>query len=332
MSRSPERPRWRAWLAARFDAMLRRARSDPDGVVRIGARQIYILPTRFGLVFGAVLLVMLLGSLNYQNNLGLLFTFFLAAVALLAMHHAWFNLLGLELQARPGAAVFAGESARFTLSVRGRGRRTRADLRLSGAEDAAAPLAVPAGEQSGCALVVTTRRRGWQPLGEVRVETCHPLGLFRAWCHTLPRAASLVYPAPASLAPPPPGAGAGARALPRGAGAGLEDYAGARDYRHGDSPRHLDWKAYARERGLLTKQFEGEQGHELWIDWAALATVDPETRLAELARQLLDAAAAGARFGLRLPGVEEPLAAGEAQLQRCLTRLALFGLEGGDGH
>lgn len=309
-----------------FDGLLRRARSGPDGVARIQARQIYILPSRIGLAFGAVVLLMLLGSLNYQNNLGLLFTFFLAALGLVAMHHAWFNLLGLAVQARGGAAVFAGEPATFELSLWGAGRRARPDLRVRlGDAEAAPALHVPSGDRASLRLAAPSTRRGPLTLPELRIETRHPLHLFVAWCLARPEASTLVYPAPAAQAPPPGAEGGDARQpLPSGTAEGRDDYAGSRDYRHGDSLRHIDWKAYARERGLLVKEFEGEQGGEVWVDWSSLATPDTEQRLRLLARQLLDAAAAGPRFGLRLPGIEERPARGEAHLHRCLTHLALF--------
>lgn len=309
-----------------FDGLLRRARADADGIARIQGRQIYILPTRTGLVFAAVVLVMLLGSLNYQNNLGLLFAFFLAALGLVVMHHAWFNLLGLAVQARAGSAVFAGEPASFELSLRGKGQRMRPDLRLRtrGGEPTPA-LHVPPGDQARVRLSVATTQRGPLALPELRIDTRHPLHLFQSWCHALPEATTLVYPAPAPQAPPPAtDGGENRQPRPSGAAEGREDYAGSREYRQGDSPRHIDWKAYARERGLLVKEFEGDQGGEVWIDLAQLSVGDLDTRLSVLARQLLDAAGSGARFGLRLPGIEEHPARGEAHLHRCLTHLALY--------
>ena len=97
-------------LGAKLDRLVARfARVcplTPDGQARVLPRAIYILPTRAGLVFAGILLLMLLGSLNYQNNLGLLFTFLTTAVVVVSMHHAWFNLLGQTLSARAGRPIF----------------------------------------------------------------------------------------------------------------------------------------------------------------------------------------------------------------------------------
>ncbi len=314
----------KATLRRRFDALLRRVPTGTDGIARVGTRQIYILPTRAGMTYGAVMMVMLLGSLNYQNNLGLLFTFFLIAVGLIAMHHAWLNLLRMTLQVRGGPAVFAGESAAFEVSLRAEGRRLRHDIHVRKDQDGPPPVCVPAGDQRLVKLAVPAQRRGLLRLESLILETRHPMHLFRAWCHVSVDAATLVYPMPAARAPEPSHDAGDDRRPKRSSGAGAEDYIGLRAYRHGDSPRHIDWKAFARERGLLVKEYGGEQGQEVWIDWSRLHGTDPETRLALMTRQVLDASDAGVRFGLRLPdGAEQP-ALGTTHAQRCLTRLALF--------
>jgi uncharacterized protein (DUF58 family) len=50
-----------------------------------------------------------------------------------------------------------------------------------------------------------------------------------------------------------------------------------------------------------------------------------EERLSHLARWVLDAHTAGLTYGLRLPGSTVDMAAGEAQRERCLEALALYG-------
>ena len=49
--------------------------------VTISRNRIYVLPTGFGLFLGAMLLTMLVGGLNYNNNPALLLVFLLAGVA-----------------------------------------------------------------------------------------------------------------------------------------------------------------------------------------------------------------------------------------------------------
>jgi len=330
-SEPPQRSASRArralrWMGARLTAFMRQVPPERDGAARVRQRHIYILPTGTGLLFAGVLFITLLGSLNYQNNLGLLFTFLLASVALVSMHLAWFNLLGLEIRTAPGAGVFAGDDAHFTLTLREPGRRPRSDLRIGGAKGRSRPASLAHGAQDSMTLTQATTRRGHVRLGAVPIETRHPLALFRAWCTVASPARVWVYPRPAPSAPPPPllAAAGAARAAQGERGEGANDYVGPRGYRPGDSPRRLDWKALARERGLVVKQFGGDQAEEIWLDWAQLPASDTETRLSQLCRQVLDAAAARSRFGLRLPGRIIPLDSGAPHRQRCLEALASF--------
>ncbi|MGD8886577.1 MAG: DUF58 domain-containing protein, partial [Gammaproteobacteria bacterium] len=56
-----------------------------DGPVDLTQRRIFILPTRQGILFAIVLVIMLIGSINYNNSLGYLLTFLLASVAVVSI-------------------------------------------------------------------------------------------------------------------------------------------------------------------------------------------------------------------------------------------------------
>lgn len=304
---------------------MRQVPTDRDGAARIRGRHIYVMPTRAGLLFALVLFVTLAGSLNYQNNLGLLLTFVLGSVALVSLHLAWFNLLGLEVRAGGGDGVFAGDDAYFTVTLRDPGHRPRADLIVGAAAGWVHPIALARGAQEMLGLAVATTRRGPMALGPVTLETRFPLGLFRAWCVARSHATTLVYPRPTATAPQPLVIQVGGQAQAQGdRGEGADDFIGPRVYQPGDSPRRLDWKALARERGLVTKQFGGARTEEVWLDWEQVTGSDSEARLSRLCRQVIDAGETRTRFGLRLPGRIIPVDAGETQRQRCLEALATF--------
>jgi uncharacterized protein (DUF58 family) len=296
--------------------------------VRVGRRHIYILPTRSGLLLGAALAFMLLGSLNYQNNLALLFTFLTGSVAIVAMYHTWLNLLDLRIAARGGPPVFAGQEALFAISVEDDRSRQRPDLWIRVGNKGTGPIHLSGGGSLTNAISVPTSDRGFLHPDVVRVETRYPLGLFRAWCYAQTNAQVSVYPRPARMSSSPftmPAQGLSDRG---DLGVGADDFVGPRDYRIGDSPRRLDWKALARERGLVVKQFGGDTAARARIDWDRLPAVNTETRLSLLCRQILDAAAEnGLSYSLHLPGSAVPLGRGETHKHRCLELLSAFGDE-----
>jgi uncharacterized protein (DUF58 family) len=175
-------------------------------------------------------------------------------------------------------------------------------------------------------LQVPAAQRGWLDLGRVMLETRFPLGLFRAWSYVEPEARCLVYPRPEKSSLPPV-SGEAANGAMRSPMPGNDDFAGLRGYQPSDSPRHVAWKAVARTDDMLTKQFAGETGAELWLDWQLLpVTLSIETRLSRMAGWVLAAERNGALYGLRLAEAAFPPSRGEAHRTACLQALALFRL------
>src|SRR5688572_3992958 len=91
------------------DYIFRRLRRVP-GPVTIRRQRIYIVPTRFGYLFGLMLFVMLLGSMNYSNSMGFSLTFLLTGLGLVCMHHTHRNMVNLIVRSGRHAAVFAGQA------------------------------------------------------------------------------------------------------------------------------------------------------------------------------------------------------------------------------
>jgi len=293
---------------------------DEASWTSLGRRRIYILPTRAGLALAVILLAALVGSLNYQNNLGLFFTFLMASVAVVSIHHCWFNLLGLRIAARDGVPVFRGQLARFPIRIDDPKGRPRGEVCLKGGD-----CATPSPGSAELSLTRTAARRGRLRIGSVTIETRYPLGLFRAWSRTALQAQVLVYPRPAARAPAPPAQAAPDHRSKGQFGVGADDFVGPRPYRDGDPPSRLDWRALARERGLVIKQFGGDQSAQVWLDLEHTPGSDVELRLEVLCRQVLDASAQERSFGLRLPGHTIDPGRGEQHKHRCLEALASFG-------
>ncbi|MGH8621712.1 MAG: DUF58 domain-containing protein [Burkholderiales bacterium] len=313
-----------AALRNRFYAWIFQWRGPESGAIVLVQRRIFILPTRQGLVFAMVLLVMLAGSINYSLGLGFVLTFLLGALGVNAMIHTFRNLANLRITAGRAQPVFAGDTAFFTIHLENRGDTDRHAIGLAHDRSEASFVDVMARSTEPATAAVSAPRRGVLRPGRLTLFSRFPLGLFYAWAYVDLGLRCIVYPRPAPSGLPMPRAasstGAGTER-----GQGQEDFSGMRQYHRGDSPRHIAWKVAARDQGLLTKQFTGRAETELWLDWAQLPPqMGVEERLSHLARWVLDAHAAGLTYGLRMPGTSVELAAGEAQRERCLETLALF--------
>ncbi|MFC5512192.1 DUF58 domain-containing protein [Massilia jejuensis] len=302
-----------------------------QGELLLGQRRIYILPTGPGLGFGALLLVLLIGSVNYNLGLGYALTFLALSCALVDMVLTWRNLAYLRLAPVRVADVFAGQEALFQLELRNTGARTRYAILVdvAGVADARHAVDVPAGASASVRLALASQRRGWLDAPRLTLATRFPLGLFRAWSYWYPDARALVYPFPEEGAPPLPAA---SNSDGEGAGhAGADDFAGVRPYQAGDPLRRLAWRQIARldpaDGGqLATKHFEGGAREELVLDLAALdPRLDLELRLSRLTRWVLEAESRALPYAVRLGADHLEAAGGDAHQAACLRALALYG-------
>ncbi|GIX21396.1 MAG: hypothetical protein KatS3mg121_0179 [Gammaproteobacteria bacterium] len=309
--------RLRRWQFRRLPPPAAEARPSP--------RSSYVLPTGYGLLFAAVLYVMLLAALNYALNLGLLWVFWLTGVGLLGVLDGYRNLLRVRLSAAPGRPVFAGETGYFLVAVENDSDRPARALRLHAPDGSVLCFDVPARGRRELRVPVPTARRGPLPLPPLRLDTRAPLYIVRCWTWLALDARLLVYPRPAgSRRLPQPAGGTGA-SRPRLDGDA--DFDGLRRYRPGDPPSRIYWPAVARSGEKQVKVFRGDGEGVLWLDAALAPQADWEQRLSQLCRWVLAAQRAGLRWGLRLPGVTVPPAAGAAHRHRCLTVLACHGLD-----
>jgi uncharacterized protein (DUF58 family) len=299
-------------------------RGPERGEVVLVQRRIFILPARPGVAFAFVLLLMLVGSINYSLSLGFVLTFLLGSVGFTAMLHTFRNLAGLRIKAGRTAPVFAGETARFAVCLHNPTKSRRYSIVLTGNKSEAEVVDIGAGESVIATAAVPATKRGLLSPGRLTLHTRFPVGLYYAWSYIEPEAHCIVYPRPA-----PPGL-----PLPRPAGApgegggpenGSDDFSGLRQYQPGDSARHIAWKAVAREDVLLTKQFSGRARAEVWLCLELLPRqLDLEAKLSHVTRWVLDAHASGIAYGLKLPGGDIGIGWGEAHRDRCLEALALL--------
>lgn len=291
---------------------------------------IYILPTKAGLVFAFTLLLMLLASINYQLNLGFALTFLLAGCGLVSMHLTHGTLRGLSFHLRPTQAVFAGDTARLDVVVTNPGRQRHAvalhfdDRTRHG--HSWAWMDLPEQGQTVAQLALVPARRGPMRVPTLLIETGFPFGLFRAWSLWRPSAEVLAWPRPEQPAPPlPAGIGTGDDHRPsarRQEGAELD---GVRAWRRGDTLRQVLWKKVARSGELVSRDTAGTSSRDVHLDWLATQGLEAEARLSRLAAWVLAAEQEGHRWRLQMPGRDLPAGQGEAQRRAALDALALWG-------
>jgi uncharacterized protein (DUF58 family) len=302
---------------------LTRPRTPESLPVVIDRRRVYVLPTRFGLFYAALLLCMAVGALNYNNNPALVLSLLLAGAGLASLIAAQMQLTGLGIVAIDAEPVAAGQSLLARVHTQADPARVRRGLRVDD-DDLLTPALLNLEHGRGEAeLALPTYQRGWVDVPRLRIYTTRPLGLARAWTYIWSEAPLLVYPAPELLGPPLP-TGSGEQAQTRLHPAG-DDVHHLRGYRFGDARRAIAWKPSARRDTLLVREYEQPLGADVVLDWRQLGALAYEARISRLARWVDEAERDGRRYKLCLPG-QPDLGPDRGSQHRhvCLRALALM--------
>jgi uncharacterized protein (DUF58 family) len=273
----------------------------------------------------AVLLAIGYASASQNNAAAYLLGFLILSLACVSTVHSWANLTGLKVAAEPIPPVYEGEPLVVPLVLQSTNGRTHAAIRVTGTDAAGTVLLeeTPPDAPARAELMLETLRRGrYERLG-LEVSTTYPLGFFTARFrvrlpqrfHVYPKpVGDLPLPVDSSVAPEGPEA-----ATPEG-----DDFAGVREWRLGESMRHIDWRAVARGQPMMTKQWNGGAADRLILDWSLLSGLPTEDRLRQLARWIILAERSSATYELRVPAKTLAFNRGEVHLHACLRELAEF--------
>jgi uncharacterized protein (DUF58 family) len=320
-------------LRLKFSAAMARwarQRQGPDlPPVTLLARRIYILPTRAGLGFGALILAILLTALNYSNSMAMLLATLLVGFMLVGIHDTHRHLKGLRINLADAADSFAGGSGSIELRFENTLATARGPLQLQYATMPVTTCLVPPRSVSRQYLDYSYERRGRHELDRIALWTRAPHGFFRAWCWIHLPLQAHVYPKPVNARPLPVAGGQRRLHGQLARAAGAEEWSALRPFSPGDSPRAVAWKQYARGAPLLVSQYEAEAGEQHMLDFEALTGLDTEARLSQLCAWVLQCEQQREPYVLRLPQQSLPRGLGAEQQRAALRALCLHGLPPG---
>ncbi len=291
-------------------------------------KNIYVLPTKNGLVFLFLIGLLLLISFVYNNNLVYFLSFLIAGIFLVSLWYSFNALFSIKLTVNKCHSAFVGEEFVCEFVFENPGKEDKSGLEVGFVAGEIKKINLKKFSSLKQILHANAAKRGWHEIKTVKVSSTHPFGLFRAWTLCNFNEKVLAYPEPSKKQYPLPSDGTGKEAgeqLMHGANG--DDFNGLKEYQKGDSMKRMHWKAFAKGQGLMTKQFSVDSGAvSLWLDYSLTPGVDMENRLSQLSRWLIEAQSSGEEYGLVMPGVKIEPAKGDQHFHECLKQLALFNL------
>lgn len=301
------------------------SRIPPRDTTTLTQRSVYIVPSAVGWMLALTLLVLLVGSINYQLNLGYVLTFLLAGSALVGMHMSHGTLRGLTMHLIAPDAQHAGASVPLSIQLSSDKRSVRYGIGMAvWGTGHWSWTDVPGQGSSKITVSFRAHERGLHRVPTLTAETRFPLGTFRVWTVWRPAAQVLIYPAPEAHPPPlplgEPSPGGAATLHQQDTG----EFDGVRPYRRGDPLKTVVWKKVAKSDQLVSRDTQQLQRLELWLDLAQTPLPGKEQQLSRLCAWVLLADRQSTPYGLRLGSTEIAPATGEAHKRACLQALALF--------
>ncbi|WP_154222231.1 DUF58 domain-containing protein [Marinicella rhabdoformis] len=287
--------------------------------VEFNWRRIYVLPSKPGLFFAVIWVVMLMAALNFNNNMGLMLVFLLFGMTQVMLLQTFFNMRNITLRRIKVEPVFLGDVA-------------EAQLELCHSQDKWQVVSSSLGKEKvahiehGVGLLpfhFETIKRGYEPVPRIKLFTRYPMGLFTVWVYCTPDTSALVYPKPERPVPAYPSHGGvdGEKDLPiKG-----DELASVREYQVGDPLRDIAWKKTAQSDKTWVKQYESTQGKHMMFDFEQMHMAHTEAKLSRLAAWVIQAEHENIDYQLVLPGFSSEMTHGAAQMALCLKQLALFG-------
>jgi len=297
-------------------------RIPPSHEIALGHRQLFIFSSRAGWMYLTIMILMLIGATNYQNSLGFVWSFLMLAIGLLTILKSFNNLKGLALTGLSCQAVFAGEKAKFLIAARSEKGAFSLGFGFKGQTQQW--LDIPPNESISFELQQEMPLRGWHQSTRIYLHSEYPLGLLRCWSWIDLNQKVLVFPKPQQ--PPEVNKYFQIEADPaKGTLQPGDDFEDSRRYQEGDSPRHIDWKVYAKTEKLYTKKFEKPVSNEIWLDFDQFEGIDKELRLSFLSYLVIKSELSNQPYGLKLGNQTIGPSQGDKHQYHCLAALATFG-------
>lgn len=291
--------------------------------ITLTQRRIFIFPSKVGWLFLLMLALLFVTGINYQNNLILTVGFILISVFLTTIIATYQNVSGVMIKASASDAVYLGDTVYLPITLINNHKSSRAGFCIGFIKNELQMIDVLE-HQHYLKLPYIPEKRGVLKVPRIKFYSVFPLGVFTCWSWLRLDFKGLVYPTPIDMP------------FRRSTESGYEDegqnlaqkgndeYQGLKKYQKGDSLKRVAWKQFAKNKQLMTKEYEDVKGNDRMLDWHSLAGFDTEERLQILCGWILKASEQNSEFGLILPGITIALAEGDKHKEACLKALALY--------
>jgi uncharacterized protein (DUF58 family) len=270
--------------------------------------KIYIVPSRFGLLYFSGTIAMMIIAGTYSNNLVFLLSFILFSIGISAMFFTNSNLKQLILEDYEIQNQFAKED--FIVSMNFFSLKTSDSFNIQVSLEIETKwnkiekltqtvLFVKNSISSNHLLKFKLDRRGKYKVRRVKLSSTYPLGLFTAWTWIKDERDFYVYPNCFGSYPfeTKISQSDSYQKTKRGG----DDFWETKDYVYGDSIKRIDWKNYAKSETLKVKVFDANASEAYVVSFDPKNSSDIEMEISAIAQLIRTAFSDRVPLELRMP-------------------------------
>ena len=297
-------------------------RKSPGNPQTLDAKNIYILPSGFGWIYGLLVLSVLTGAINYQISTIFLMTFLLAVIGLASAWETHANIKELSIKFIAIEDAEQGIPAQLKLSIQPQEKirfavefeiQKQTKIRVEQISAQGIELLIP----------IETTHRGCFSLPRITVTSQFPFGIFRVWAYLY--FDELYYVYPKALDP-------GFLPLPISKEQNTNQIISGQEELYDlkqvgnpwEQPNRIAWKIAAKGQGWYIKTMNANRGEYWLFKFNDLTGDNLEIRLQNMSYWLQSAEAHSSIYGMELGSIPPIFGRGEEHLQQLLRLLAKY--------
>ena len=245
---------------------LKRTKDESLGLalpIRFSWKNIYILPTKNGIIFLALTAATIISSINSNNNLGFLFGFYLLSVFFLTIFKSHLNLKGLKIVKTTTKDAFVSENLEIKFFLETENRKLsniNIEPRRNFLNFKSAFLKKNLSEYQ-LTTKTQAKKRGKLEFKTFKIYSTYPFGLFQVWSYFEIPTTLYAYPKRLTNKNKAQFRTAAknkneSKHLVKTTNGTPDSFAFHREYINGDNLKDIDWKLYQNKNLLKVKTHE----------------------------------------------------------------------------
>lgn len=305
-------PYWQHWI---------NQRNPIEHPLTLTRNHLFILPSRYGMIYTFVWLSLLLGAINYQLSMAFLLCFIMLGIGLMSAWQAHENLKEVVIRIKEPKDCFCGQEA--LLHINFSSDKIRHNFLITSIDNHVQIAVDMIKNQTSIMIHLPAPKRGYHIIKTLKISSLWPFSLFRVWAYARFNQGFYVYPKPIDPGfwPEPWQSSTGVGMV----NAGNDDFHELRETSNPwILPGRIAWKAMARTNQYLIKHMTEPKGEYYLFDLSMTPTGSLEQKLSHLCFWLNEAEQKQVVYALKLNDTQTAFKQGEAHLKECLRLLAVY--------